>query len=68
MAQENESEFRICPKCNYKRGFHVYFKEISEGKMKIGLICPSCGQSFDIGWVTSEINGLNVEKREVYDE
>lgn len=68
MVEEYKSEFRICPKCNYKRGFHVYFKEISEVKMKIGLICPSCGQSFDIGWVTSEINGLYVEKREVYEE
>ena len=42
-------EFRKCPACGYERGFHVYFNKNKES-LSIGLICPDCGQSFDIGW------------------
>lgn len=50
-------EFRICRECGYSRGFHVYFKP--EGTQHcIGLICPSCGRSFDIGWFIPRLEGF----------
>ena len=42
-------EFRVCPACGYGHGFHVFFRE-GEGGVRIGLICPSCGPSYDPGW------------------
>ncbi|GAB6062713.1 MULTISPECIES: hypothetical protein [Deferrisoma] len=45
------TEFRVCPSCGYGRGFHVYLRPEGEGSMRVGLICPSCGASFDLGWV-----------------
>ena len=69
MEKSNvEPEFRICAKCGYQRGFHVYFRQIQEGKVRIGLICPSCGQSHDIGWVTPDIPGIEAEKGQVFEE
>ena len=64
--QENSNEFRVCRKCGYVRGFHVYFKDITEGKTRICLICPSCGQSYDIGWVTSDIQGTDIKDGEIF--
>lgn len=58
-------EFRICPQCHYTRGFHVFFKKI-RGKTKIGLICPQCGTSYDLGWCTMSIKGLKEKKGEVF--
>jgi hypothetical protein len=49
-------DFRICRECGYTRGFHVYFKPDGE-QHRIGLICPSCGRSFDVGWVTPRLEG-----------
>ncbi len=49
-------EIRVCASCGYGRGFHVYFRP-EEGRHRIGLICPNCGQSYDIGWLTPEVGG-----------
>jgi len=49
-------EFRICTSCGYSRGFHVFFKSEND-RHRIGLICPGCGQSFDIGWLSPDIQG-----------
>ncbi|WP_406662236.1 hypothetical protein V7O66_06165 [Methanolobus sp. ZRKC3] len=69
MAEnEGKQEFRVCKKCGYQRGFHVYFKEMSEGNMRIGLICPSCGQSYDVGWVTSDVSSIEPEEGDSYGE
>lgn len=47
------NEFRVCSSCGYGRGFHVFFRQAEEGEgARIGLICPGCGQSYDIGWLT----------------
>ncbi len=54
-------EFRVCPSCGYGRGFHVFFRRSGEA-VSIGLICPSCGRSFDLGWISREVPG--VEGRE----
>lgn len=46
---EMEEEFKICPVCGYKDGFHSMFK--SEGStIKWLFICPSCHEIFDIGF------------------
>ncbi|RJQ39399.1 MAG: hypothetical protein C4550_05330 [Nitrospiraceae bacterium] len=58
-------KFRKCLSCDYERGFHVYIKEI-EGKRVIGLICPKCGQSYDIGWHTASAEGVKPEKGPAY--
>jgi uncharacterized protein YbaR (Trm112 family) len=51
MIQEVDvKEFRVCRVCGYEKGFHVYFREKEDGH-RIGLICPSCGQSYEIGWI-----------------
>ncbi len=54
------AEFRTCPACGYERGFHVFFHTAQEGggPTSIGLICPSCGASYDLGWQTREVSGL----------
>ncbi len=49
-------EFRICPQCGYGRGFHVYFKP-QGARHGIGLICPSCGRAYDIGWLVQRLEG-----------
>jgi len=45
-----EKEFKICPSCGYKDGFHsMMFKK--EGDITKWLfICPSCHEVFDIGF------------------
>lgn len=43
-----EYEFKVCPSCGYKAGFHSMFKR--EGEVtKCLYICPSCHNVFDIG-------------------
>lgn len=58
-------EFRQCPSCGYERGFHVSFKDAENG-MAISLICPNCGQSYDVGWNTQEIKKLSPKKGSKY--
>jgi transcription elongation factor Elf1 len=58
-------EFRVCLNCGYKRGFHVSFKKM-KGKAKMILICPNCGQSYDIGWTTTVIRSLKPEGGATY--
>ena len=42
-------EFKICPECGYRDGFHSMFRK-ADGVMKWFFICPSCHQVFDIGF------------------
>ncbi|MEW6109931.1 MAG: hypothetical protein AB1632_12305 [Nitrospirota bacterium] len=58
-------DFRVCVNCEYQKGFHVTFKRL-KGKVKIALVCPNCGQSFDIGWTTSTIKSFKAEKGVIY--
>ena len=49
ITAEIGTEFRICPVCGYKDGFHSMFKK--EGDTTRWLfICPSCHKVFDIGF------------------
>ncbi|HSR36003.1 MAG TPA: hypothetical protein VLL73_02395 [Desulfurivibrionaceae bacterium] len=49
------AEFRVCTTCGYQRGFHVHFREAAGGGVIIGLICPNCGQSFELGWREGDV-------------
>lgn len=62
------AEFRVCTTCGYARGFHVHFREV-EGGLVVGLICPNCGQSFDLGWREGDVRiPLTVTPGPVYPE
>jgi uncharacterized protein YbaR (Trm112 family) len=43
-------ELRVCPECEYQRGFHVSFRkqEARTNVLSLVLICPGCGGRFDI--------------------
>jgi hypothetical protein len=44
-----KDEFKVCPSCGYKDGFHSMFKK--EGDVTKWLfICPACHIVFDIGF------------------
>lgn len=43
-----KDEFKACPICGYKDGFHTMLKQDKEN-IKWLFICPSCHEIFDIG-------------------
>ena len=43
-----DEEFRVCPSCGYRDGFHSMFKKDNDITRWL-LICPSCHDIFDIG-------------------
>lgn len=43
-----KDEFRICPTCGYRDGFHCMFRKQAETTRWL-LICPACHKIFDIG-------------------
>lgn len=54
-------ELRVCQSCNYQRGFHIYFKKVRV-RVRICLVCPNCGQSYDVGWSTSAIKSFKTKQ------
>ena len=46
---EFKDEFKVCPDCGYKDGFHSIFKK-DGGTTQWLFICPSCHSVFDIGF------------------
>ncbi len=60
-------EFRVCAACGYGRGFHVFFRH-KEGEMRIGLICPNCGQSYDTNWTVQNGEDFKPVKKAVYNQ
>ena len=46
---EVKDEFKICPQCGYKDGFHSMFKADGEAVRWL-FICPNCHEIFDIGY------------------
>jgi len=56
-------QFRICPACGYKRGFHVYLIQDDRGG-RLGLICPSCGASYDPGLEPKNIGSFHPPRGE----
>ena len=47
-------EFKICPLCGYKDGFHSAFKK-GQGTTKWLFVCPSCHAVFDIGYSVAAV-------------
>jgi predicted RNA-binding Zn-ribbon protein involved in translation (DUF1610 family) len=46
---EVQGEFRVCPDCGYRDGFHSMFR--ADGEVVRWLfICPDCHRIFDIGY------------------
>ena len=43
-----DDEFKNCPLCNYKDGFHSMLRRDKE-EIRWLFICPSCHEVFDIG-------------------
>jgi len=58
-------ELRVCPGCDYNKGFNVSFRK-ADGPTSIVLICPSCGQSFEIGWTADSIRSFKLEMGDNY--
>ncbi len=44
-----EDEFKVCPSCGYKDGFHSMLK-FEQGGYKWLFICPSCSVVYDIDY------------------
>jgi transposase len=49
-------EFKICPSCGYKDGFHSMFRK-EENMTKWLFICPNCHKVFDTGFTVQEYGG-----------
>ncbi len=45
-----EDEFKVCPSCGYKDGFHSMLKK-EQDKFRWLFICPSCHDVFDVGYM-----------------
>jgi DNA-directed RNA polymerase subunit RPC12/RpoP len=58
-------EFRICPTCSYKRGFHSSFRKEGD-KIKVIFICPQCGSSFDLGIFEDRISDIKIKQGDTY--
>ena len=43
-----DKEFKTCPQCGYKDGFHSAFRRKDEKTLWL-FVCPSCHSVFDIG-------------------
>ena len=43
-----KDEFKICPTCKYRDGFHTMIKRTPDAIRQL-FICPSCHDVFDIG-------------------
>ena len=46
---EMNEEFRVCPDCGYRDGFHSMFRK-EEKATKWLFICPACHKVYDIGF------------------
>jgi hypothetical protein len=44
---EMEDEFKVCPSCGYKDGFHSMFKKEANATKWL-FICPNCRNVFDL--------------------
>lgn len=49
-------EFRVCPACGYKLGFHTSLLRAEDG-FRVVLICPECGARYDPGWTVPDGQG-----------
>lgn len=59
-------DFRVCPNCGYKRGFHSSFQKENE-KIKVIFICPECGSAYDLGMYEERLKDISPKKVNQYD-
>jgi hypothetical protein len=52
---EFDGEFRVCPSCGYKDGFHSMLRQ-DRGIVKWMFICPSCSEIFDVGYTVENFS------------
>lgn len=45
---EMDKEFKDCPACGYRDGFHSMLKKVGDATCWL-FICPACHKVFDIG-------------------
>jgi len=57
-------EVRVCRVCGYQRGFHVSFR-FEKQRQRVVLICPGCGQSYDLGWLVKDLENRPVPGRRI---
>ncbi len=49
-----DNQWHDCPSCDYKGGWHVYFKKSGErGRLMMLLQCPGCKEQYDLGLTVS---------------
>lgn len=48
-----EDEFKNCPDCGYRQGFHSMFRR-KDKAIKWLFICPACHSVFDLGFTVQE--------------
>ena len=49
-----DGEFKVCPSCGYKDGFHSMFRK-DKDITRWFFICPSCHKVFDIGLTVASV-------------
>lgn len=42
-----DKEFKNCPTCGYRDGFHSMYKRMND-QIRVFSICPSCHDVFDV--------------------
>ncbi|WP_419176561.1 hypothetical protein [Desulfosediminicola sp.] len=58
---EFEDQFRTCPTCGYRDGFHSMFQREAE-LIKWLFICPACHDIFDIGLTATESSDTRINE------
>lgn len=51
---EMKDEFKNCPDCGYRQGFHSMFSRKTDETIKWLFICPACHAVFDLGFTVPE--------------
>ena len=58
LERRIQDVFEACEQCEYDRGFQIALikrradagSTLGREKLRIILVCPQCGQRYDIGW------------------
>ena len=61
---EMGKEFKNCPTCGYRDGFHSMFKRIDK-EIQVFCICPSCHDVFDVN-LTLNVTEKNASNNNQY--
>lgn len=58
LERRIQDVFEACEKCEYDRGFQIALLKrradagttLGGEKVRVILVCPQCGQRYDVGW------------------